>query len=65
MSIVDNVKCGLKKAFPKPNIPQKRYIVLFGLAVYYGLKLYVEHTDTPVDDQMLEYVKQVLAQCFS
>ncbi len=48
MKLID----GVKKVFPKPNIPQSRYLVLICLLVYVGLKLYTIHTPTEKDDHL-------------
>ena len=50
----------LKKMFPKPVLPQKRYLVLIFLSLYPLLHMIVEHTQTEWDDKMLEAVKSVM-----
>jgi hypothetical protein len=52
----------LKKIFPKPNIPQKRYIILLVGIGYAAAKLYVTATPSPLDDILLERVHEVAMQ---
>ena len=61
MSLLDLVK----KIFPKPQLPQKRYVVIFFLAAYPLLHLYVEHTQADWDNKALEAVKSVVLASFS
>lgn len=52
----------LKQAFPKPRIPQKRYLVLVAGIVYAIARLYVESTPTPTDDAILEKAREIAMQ---
>jgi len=56
MKILDK----LKKLFPKPVLPQKRYLIMLFIASYPLLHMIVEHTQTEWDDKMLEAVKSVM-----
>jgi hypothetical protein len=42
----------LRKIFPRPNIPQKRYIAILAVVTYYLLKLYVANTPSKEDDSV-------------
>ena len=59
MSIMDDVINGFKFIFPKPIIPQKRYIVALGLILYYALKIYTASTPTHIDDNLPDYARDV------
>lgn len=47
----------LKKLFPNPRIPQKRYLVIGGLALYWILKIYTASTPNKDDDIIPELIK--------
>ena len=49
----------LKTLLPPPRIPQKRYLVIIGLALYYAAKVYTASTPSPVDDDILERIKDL------
>jgi hypothetical protein len=53
---LDDFKNAIAKMFPKPNIPQKRYIILV-IGLYYILKMYTLATPNPADDIILEEAK--------
>lgn len=55
----------LKKVFPKPIFPQKRYLLLLITIVYMGAKCYVEHTPDPFDDEVLEAAHELVLQIVS
>jgi hypothetical protein len=55
----------LKKLFPAPKIPQKRYLVIFGLALYYAAKMYVASTPDPADDDLPDRVRTIVFEMFS
>lgn len=55
----------LKKIFPKPIIPQKRYLMLAGLIIYAGLKIYVNHTEAEWDNKALEAGKGIVLEYFA
>ena len=42
----------LKRAFPPPLIPQKRYLVLLCALIYVGLRIYTTQTATTQDDSL-------------
>jgi hypothetical protein len=52
----------LKVIFPKPQIPQKRYLLLFGIALYYAAKVYVAWTPSPHDDNLPDEVRAIVFQ---
>lgn len=52
----------LKSAFPKPVIPQKRYILLLVTLVYLIAKVYVENTPDKYDDELLEAAHDLVVQ---
>jgi hypothetical protein len=54
----------LRKAFPKPKIPQKRYIIL-GMVAYALLKLYVAHTPSTADDGLPDVLKGAVVEMFT
>lgn len=60
-------KCikAFKKLFPKPRLPQKRYLILIGLMAYYILKLYVIQTPTKEDDDLPDDLKGVVGTIFA
>jgi len=60
-----NIMDMLKKAFPKPIIPQKRYLILFGLIIYFAAKTYVVNTPNPADDQIPDQMKAILLDIFA
>lgn len=47
----------LKTAFPKPNIPQKRYIIIFTTLIYFVLKSYVMSTPATWDDDLPDHFR--------
>jgi len=54
-----------KAAFPKPHLPQKRYVVLFFVLAYPALHAYVQHTKADWDDKILDAVRSVVISSFS
>jgi hypothetical protein len=42
----------LKRVFPKPRLPQKRYMVLLCALIYVGLRIYTTQTTTTQDDSL-------------
>lgn len=52
----------LEKIFPKPRIPQKRYIILFVIAMFAGAELYVKSTPSPTDDIIFERARELVFQ---
>ena len=48
----------LKTAFPKPRIPQKRYIIAASFVIYWALKIYTQATPTTADDHLPDLFKQ-------
>lgn len=42
----------LKRAFPKPRIPQKRYLILACALIYVVLRIYTTQTKTTEDDSL-------------
>ncbi len=60
MRLINKIKSVLQFTFPKPRIPQKRYVVIIVTIVYLGLKSYVMYTDDPYDDQLLEQAHEVI-----
>ena len=57
MTIPDSAKDMLKKVFPKPLIPQKRYVLAVGIVVYFAMKAIVAITPSPDDDAWPDKVK--------
>lgn len=55
----------LRKMFPKPIIPQKRYLLAVGLALYYAAKVYVAATPDPSDDDLPDRVRTIVFEMFS
>ena len=51
----------IKAVFPAPRIPQKRYLVVFGFALYYAAKVYVGMTPDPADDDLPDRVRAMFA----
>lgn len=47
-----NIGQFLKKLFPRPNILQKRYIVLILFFLYWLFKIYVAYTPSLLDDEL-------------
>lgn len=52
----------IKRLFPIPRIPQKRYLAALGLALYYIAKLYVGSTGSSIDDQIPDMIKDVFSK---
>jgi hypothetical protein len=52
----------IKSVFPKPVIPQKRYLLLATGIIYIALKAYVTMTPDPMDDVVLEQAKDMAVQ---
>jgi len=61
MSLLDT----LEAIFPKPQIPQKRYLLVLGLALYYAAKVYVSATPDPSDDYLPDKVRTIVFEMFS
>jgi len=55
----------LKKVFPKPNIPQKRYLALIGMVIYMAAKVYVTMTPNPVDDAYPDAARDLVVKYFA
>ncbi len=55
----------LKKVFPAPKIPQKRYMLVAAAILYAGLHIYVEHTKADWDNQLLESGKGIILEYFA
>jgi hypothetical protein len=51
-----------KKAFPKPNIPQKRYIAIIIGLLYAGLQFYLQNTPDKYDSEMIERIHFIAMQ---
>lgn len=47
----------LKRMFPKPNIPQKRYLIAAGFVLYWALKIYTSTTPDKTDDVLPDLIK--------
>jgi hypothetical protein len=52
----------LKALFPKPIMPQKRYLLLAGVVLYYAAKAYVAWTPDPRDDNWPDEVRMIVWQ---
>lgn len=57
---MDKIKYLLQILLPKPNIPQKRYLIMFFMVLYGALKLYVSYTPDKYDDVLLEQAHAVV-----
>lgn len=55
----------LKRLFPKPQLPQKRYLLLVFLVAYPLLQMYVEHTQAEWDDAVLKQSKVIILKYFA
>ncbi len=55
----------LKALFPKPRIPQKRYLVIIGLCAYFILKAYVLYTPDQSDDGLPDQLRGVVMDMFA
>ncbi len=55
----------LKFAFPKPQIPQKRYLVIAGMILYWAAKAYVVSTPSPHDDHYPDKVRDAAVLIFA
>lgn len=62
---MQKLKDYLKAAFPKPQLPQKRYLVLLGLALYIAAKVWVAYTPTSKDDELPDQLRGVLLNYFA
>jgi hypothetical protein len=65
MSLIDRLKQAgeiIKIVFPKPNIPQKRYILILVGILYIALKGYVKMTPSTYDDELLEHAHKIALQ---
>lgn len=50
----------MKKLFPAPKMPQKRYCMIALLVIYYAFKIYVSQTESTLDDQLPDIVKAAM-----
>lgn len=55
----------LKWAIPKPQIPQKRYLVAGAIVLYYLAKGFVAITPTPHDDNYPDKIRDAVVSIFS
>ncbi len=60
-----NLKEWFKWIFPKPQIPQKRYLVVAGLVLYYLAKGYVAITPSPHDDSYPDKIRDAVVFMFA
>lgn len=49
-----------EELFPKPRIPQKRYLIMFIILLYVISKVYVSYTPTFSDDNVPDQVVTVI-----
>lgn len=54
----------LKGMFPKPKIPQKRYLLL-AMLLYLLAKLYVSATPDPSDDKWPDMIKGAVVEMYT
>lgn len=52
----------LKSAFPKPQIPQKRYLIMLVTILYVVLKVYVDQTQSQLDNETLDRAHEIAMQ---
>lgn len=52
----------LKKVFPKPKLPQKRYLIIIAIILYVALKIYVAYTPGTYDDKILDDAQAIAIQ---
>ncbi len=55
----------IKKIFPKPKLPQKRYLFLAFVIIYLAMKFYVLQTPSTLDDNIPDQIKEATCQFFS
>lgn len=55
----------LKTLFPKPNLLQKRYVILVGIAIYWLLKAYVISTPDPSDDNLPDQLRGMVIDMYT
>ncbi len=55
----------IKWIFPKPQLPQKRYWVMAGIALYCAAKVYVAYTPTPDDDKYPDQLRGIIVDYFA
>ncbi len=63
--MLSNIIDGAKSVFPKPNMPQKRYILLLLAVLYVAFKVYVAYTPTPDDDDLPDQLRDVVLKVVS
>lgn len=51
----------IKRLFPKPNLPQKRYILLAVMIIYTVIKVVTYFTPSPDDDHYADDFKGLAA----
>lgn len=53
------IKETLKKIFPIPRIPQRRYLILILSIILMGFELYSEHYRDPYDEEILDRAHKI------
>lgn len=67
MSLLEKIPLSnwIKWLLPKPQIPQKRYLVMLGMVLYWAAKAYVAYTPETHDDSYPDDVRNVVVRMFA